>query len=144
MWLESEPGVGTTFYFTVRLRSAEESGPPAASSLPEVLQDLRVLIVEDNEASSRALRDLLQLWRMSPEIVFSGSEALELVREADKGGRPFQLVLLDCKLPDYDGLDLAQGIHALSLGDRPHLLLLASAARVLARTPANIRRLSVG
>jgi signal transduction histidine kinase/CheY-like chemotaxis protein/PAS domain-containing protein len=109
MWVESELGVGSTFHFTVRAKSAPA---PARAYLDEVqplLQGKRVLIVDDNETNRRILSRQAELWQMLPEATALPLEALSWVRE----GRPFDVAILDMQMPVMDGLSLAQEIRQL-------------------------------
>ena len=111
LWLESEAGRGSTFYFTVPLERVE---PPSEAILrgdPGNLRDLPVLVVDDNRTNRRILEEILTSWKMSVVSVGSGPHALEALAAADEDGRPFELVLLDCHMPEMDGFDVAEHIH---------------------------------
>ena len=110
LWMESEIGRGSTFYFTVPLERVE---PPSEAILrgdPGDLRDLSVLVVDDNQTNRRILEEILTSWKMSVVSVDSGSHALEALAAANRG-RPFELVLLDCHMPEMDGFDVAEHIH---------------------------------
>jgi PAS domain S-box-containing protein len=111
--LESEPGRGTTFWFTVELETQPHPEPVRPGSA-ESLADLKVLIVDDNESNRQILDQQIRSWRMRGECAASGSEALELLSERARQGQGFDLALLDMQMPGLDGLSLAQFIK----GDR--------------------------
>jgi PAS domain S-box-containing protein len=95
--VESEPGCGSTFLFTVRLPQAllqEER-----VRIPTELSGLAVLIVDENAASRLALESWLRAWRTEPTAVDNGSAAREMFRKAALAGRPFALVIFDSRLP---------------------------------------------
>jgi CheY-like chemotaxis protein len=140
IWLESEPGKGSTFQFTLRLGLASA----AAEALePEQLRGLAVLVVDDNATNRRCLVELLRRWHMAPVAAESGESALELL------GRPgaFPLVLLDAGMPGVDGFQVAEEVRRrpdlagtaillLSSGDPPRALARCRAlgvARCLAK-----------
>jgi PAS domain S-box-containing protein len=105
--VDSEPGRGSTFRFTVRLHRPllqEERGLPRA---PAALRGLPVLVVDDNAASRQHLEECLRRWQAEPTPVGGGAEALEALGWAADAGRPFGLVLLDSRLPGIDSLAVA-------------------------------------
>jgi signal transduction histidine kinase/DNA-binding response OmpR family regulator len=110
IWLESEPGKGSTFQFTAGFEMAEL---PAPESRPEpLLARLPVLIVDDNAVNRRILETQLTRWHTTPTVVASGREALTALMTAAQAGRPFVLVLLDVNMPDLDGFQVAEEIGA--------------------------------
>lgn len=98
IWLESEPGKGSVFHFTVRFgwRAAQEG----RSALD--CKGLRVLIVEDHPTSRRILADTLGQWNIEVHEAESGRSAIELVERANLAKAPFRCVLLDDTLPGTD------------------------------------------
>jgi PAS domain S-box-containing protein len=105
--VESEPGRGSTFRFTIRLQQAPLQPDRAGPRAPAELQDLRVLVVDDNAASRQTLLEWLREWRTEPTAVADGPAALEALGQAAAAGRPFALVVLDSRLPGTDALALA-------------------------------------
>ena len=105
IWLESEPGAGSTFHFTIALDVAATA---SASVAPAELAGLPVLIVDDNDVNRRILHSQATKWGMCPTVVCSGREALESLTAAAHEGRPFPLVLLDANMPDLDGFEVAR------------------------------------
>src|SRR5215204_2236597 len=89
--VRSEPGVGSTFWFTAklekRLESVRATPPPPAG-----LRDLRVLIVDDHETNRRILHKQITSWGMSDGMAKNGAEALELLRAAAEKGEAYDLV----------------------------------------------------
>ena len=123
LWMESEIGRGSTFYFTVPLERVE---PPSQAILrgdPDNLRDLPVLVVDDNQTSRRILEEILTSWKMSVMCVDSGPHALEALAAAHEDGRPFALVLLDCHMPEMDGFDVAEHIHKSSHRGAPDAVM---------------------
>jgi len=108
IWVESQPGVGSTFHFTAEF--AAQKSPASKLRLPETedLRDLRVLVVDDNAASREVLRDLLLEWHMKPELAEGGREALAQLAQANARKNPFRLVILDAHMPGVDGYDVAE------------------------------------
>ena len=110
--LESQPGEGTTFWFTVRLALAPGQRDQAARAPDPDLARVRALIVDDNAANRQILVHILSGWGMDPAAVSGAGPALEALRAARAAGRPFPLVLTDAHMPDVDGFTLVEFIRA--------------------------------
>ena len=108
--VESEPGRGSTFGFTIRLHRPLLQPDHAAARAPAELHGLRVLVVDDNATSRRTLEEWLRGWQTEPRVVADGTTALDELRRAAAVGRPFALVVLDSRLPGTDALALAAEI----------------------------------
>jgi two-component system, sensor histidine kinase and response regulator len=104
IWVDSEPGRGSTFQFTATLPVVDL---PSRTYDP-VLVNLPVLIVDDNEINRRIFHEMLTRWRMKPVAVDSGAAALLALADASRRGTPFSLVLLDANMPGMDGFTVAE------------------------------------
>jgi two-component system sensor histidine kinase/response regulator len=109
--LESTPGVGSTFCFTVNL---EASATDDQSRTPgdDDLSGLRALIVDDNPSNRSILKRMLERWRMLPECADSGPAGLACLEQAVAQGRPFRLALVDGRMPGMNGLEFMQRLRA--------------------------------
>ena len=121
----SEPGVGSTFWFTTRLEKRPEGGRTAPAPR-EGLRDLRVLIVDDHETNRRILQKQISSWGMEDGMATNGPEALELLRSAAESGEAYDLAVLDMQMPDMDGIQLARAISADPAISSTRLVLLTS------------------
>ena len=127
--VDSIPGQGSTFWFTAVF---EKQQGRACLIDKASLNDLRVLIVDDNETNRRILCGQTRCWGMVPTDCDSGARALELLREATSMGRQYDLAILDLMMPGMDGFELARAIKSdpdtasmplvmlTSFGDRQH------------------------
>jgi PAS domain S-box-containing protein len=106
--VDSEPGKGSTFSFTISLPVSSQAHIERS---PAELRGMRVLVVDDLEISRLTLRELLSSWQFQVTEAASGPEALELIAErANNPERAFELVLLDWKMPGMSGVDVARRI----------------------------------
>jgi len=124
LWLESEPGRGSTFHFTLRLGLPAAGRQPPPPPIP--FSGLSVLIVDDNATNRRILEARFRSWKMLPMAVSSGAAALAALRQAAQAGSPFSLALLDVQMPELDGLGLSQAIRSDPALAATPLLLLSS------------------
>ena len=108
--VESEEGRGSEFWFTVRLKRTSGDAGAAAPIAPVDLQDVRILVVDDNETNREILRVQLTAWGMDHAETESGTAALHLLRAAAAQGNPFQIGIIDMQMPGMDGKELARAI----------------------------------
>ncbi|HLY63712.1 MAG TPA: response regulator [Terriglobia bacterium] len=110
VWLESETGKGSTFYFTANFGKGHFAGARCPAQESVNLRDMPVLVVDDNATNLRILRETLVSWHMSPTVTSGGREALAILQKAHELGKPFPLVITDTQMPDMDGFGLAERI----------------------------------
>ena len=107
--LESEAGVGSTFWFTIRMAPAEAL-PTLPVHSPEILRGLRALVIDDNRTNRRILREQLQSWGMLVDETENGPAGLDRIRSAANTATPYRVVILDMQMPDMSGLDVARAV----------------------------------
>ena len=123
--LQSEPGRGSRFWFTVRL--LREPSPAEAPAPPRPdLRGLRVLVIDDNDTSRAFLEEQLRAWGLRTDGASDGRSALPRLRAALEAGDPYALVLLDADMPDLSGRQLVHAIHAAPALSRTPLVLLTA------------------
>ena len=120
---ESEPGVGSTFTFTIATTVAASERRVFLRREQPALDGRRVLVVDDNAVNREILVRLAGRWGMHVDAVASGAEAL-----AAAGGAAYDLVLLDMHMPAMDGLEVAARLRATP-APPPLVVLLTSVSR---------------
>jgi two-component system, sensor histidine kinase and response regulator len=132
--VDSEPGCGSTFWFTVRFGKQAEQGEQADRNVAVtrravedgLLRGLRVLIVDDNATNRTILHHQLSGWGMVDDAAADAAEALVKLRHAAASGAPFPLAVLDMQMPGMDGLSLARAIKADAAIASTRLIIMTS------------------
>jgi len=127
IWLESEPGAGTTVFFTLwmGLGSAKERDRTCL----ERLSALKVLIVDDNPAAREILADALHGVTVHVDSVGSGPEALAAVQQHDRSS-PYDVVFMDWQMPQMDGLEVTRRIRQdKRLSKQPAVVMVTAFGR---------------
>ena len=106
--VESEPGQGTTFSFTAEFGLGKEKAKKRYMPTPD-LQGMKVLVVDDNAASRDILRQMLESYSFSVSVATSGAEGITKLENADED-KPFELVIMDWKMPVMDGIEASRRI----------------------------------
>jgi signal transduction histidine kinase/DNA-binding response OmpR family regulator len=127
--VESEPGKGSTFRFTARMEVGQARLIPARLP-PEDLKRLRVLIVDDNAASREILREVFSSWSIQADLAASAAEALSALQDGTSRNAPYDLVLMDWKMPGVDGLEAARQIQEKAgLAKLPTVMMVSAYGR---------------
>lgn len=122
IWLESEPGRGTIFHFTVHVEKARQITDKNLDQLTKNIKNRRVLIVDDNPTNCRILHHLASKWKMIPKIATSAQQALDMIT----AGQMFDLAIIDMQMPDMDGMTLARNLNQRFGKYKLPLILLSS------------------
>ncbi len=129
LWVESVPGRGSTFHFTVRLRVGNGSVAGRIRVPPPKLDGMPVLVVDDNATNRQILVEVLSRWKMRPEAADCGAAALAMLQRASDAGTHYPLVLLDAHMPGFDGFAVAERIKAMPALAGAAVLMLTSSGR---------------
>lgn len=121
--VESSPGAGSTFWCVIPLRRTAEE---AITRPPPALNDLRVLIVDDNESNRLVLAEQLRAWHLRPTPLDGGQGALQALRTATDQRTPYDLAIIDMMMPRMNGVELGRRITTDPRIRPLHLILLTS------------------
>ncbi len=105
--VESEPGKGSNFYFTAVFEKGSEQ--PVHETVPETLDGLNVLVVDDNAITRNILSNYLKSFKFNVTTVHNGEEA---ILQLEKAGNHYELILMDWRMPGMDGIETAKRIRA--------------------------------
>jgi len=111
IWVESEPGRGTKFYFTVHMPSS--AAPVRSLASPQGSREIRALVVDDNVTNRRILQSVLEKWGMHTILAESARVALQKLAQASDAATSFNLIVADLHMPEMDGLQLVQELRKL-------------------------------
>ena len=128
IWVESEPGKGSTFSFTADFGLGKETVKKRFVPSPDI-RGLKVLVVDDNATSRQIFQDILESFSFEVFLAASGKDALEEIERADKD-KPFELVIMDWKMPGMDGIECSKRVKGhKGLNKIPAIVLVTAYGR---------------
>jgi CheY-like chemotaxis protein/nitrogen-specific signal transduction histidine kinase/HPt (histidine-containing phosphotransfer) domain-containing protein len=125
IWVESTPGEGSTFSFTIRAEAAKGLGDGSSETLQTLLANKRILIVDDNSTNRQILSLHTSSWGMIPRAAASGPEALGWI----SSGEQFDIAVIDMQMPMMDGMMLATNIRDYRDAESLPMIMLSSLDR---------------
>jgi signal transduction histidine kinase/ActR/RegA family two-component response regulator len=128
MWVRSEAGAGSQFYFTLPTESAPAVAEPAEAGNPfdvtlSTRIPLRILVAEDNGVNRKVVLAMLHRFGYEADMALNGREALDAARR-----QPYDVMLMDIQMPEMDGLDATRAILALGSKAPPCIIGLSANA----------------
>ena len=127
--IESEPGQGSTFRFSASFRRADPSSVPDVATVPQSVDGLPALIVDDNETNRQILEEMLTAWGLVPQCVSGAEAGFTRLVEMQRAGTPFQLLVTDVNMPDVDGFQFVENVRNDPTLQAIPILMLTSADR---------------
>jgi two-component system, sensor histidine kinase and response regulator len=126
MWVESEVGRGSAFFFTAAFDRPQTAAREPLLDKSRALDGLRVLVVDDNATNRRILQEMLASWHMTPMTVADAESALDALRLAVAESKPFDVIIADRQMPGVDGFMLARRVRREKpLGRTPIVMLMS-------------------
>jgi len=128
IWVESEVGKGSTFHFTAQFGVTSNSAGEVVPFDSECLRDTCVLVVDDNATSRAILKKVLANWGARVTLASGADEGVLFLEQAHRALQPFQLILLDLRMPGIDGLGFCNLIREKSIFGEAQTILMSPLA----------------
>jgi signal transduction histidine kinase/DNA-binding response OmpR family regulator len=128
IWAESEPGKGSTFHFYAKFGLQAE---PMARRMfrAEELLGVRVLVVDDNASAREILSTMAKSFGLEVDVAWDGSQALRMIAAAARKTLPYDLVLMDWKMPVMDGVETVKRLHDEHPAKVPAVIMVTAYGR---------------
>ena len=128
IWVESDPGKGSTFHFHARFGLQREPVPRRMFRADE-LQGVRAMVVDDNTSAREILAGMARGFGLEVDAAEDGTKALQMAAEAQARERPYDLVLMDWKMPVMDGIETVQRLKSGTLKPTPAVVMVTAYGR---------------
>jgi PAS domain S-box-containing protein len=129
IWVESETGKGTTFYFSVLLKLQSGHKKRIQPLAEPVLRGIEALIIDDNSTNRMILREMLSGWGIIVSEADRGEKGITELRKKAQSDSPVKIVLLDYRMPEMDGLKTAEIIKADPMISETVIIMITSEQR---------------
>jgi len=128
IWVESEPGLGSTFQFFARFDVLPDEDDPLALLQDIELRGMRALVVDDNASTRQIIQEIIENWGMLSETASGTEEAQHIISQAEASGKIFHLVLVDSEMPGSNGHALCRWIKNRKAFDSNVVMMLSLAS----------------
>jgi two-component system sensor histidine kinase/response regulator len=127
MWVESEVGKGSKFCFTAIFKPQEKKRKETFIKPGEIdVKGISTLIVDDNATNRLILREILSAWEAEVTEAAGGKEAISIIKSKYKKNKQYDLVLLDCRMPEIDGMGVAKFLREQKNSEATTIMMLSS------------------
>jgi PAS domain S-box-containing protein len=142
IWVDSEPGKGSTFHFHARF--GLQAQPMARRMFrAEELLGVRVLVVDDNASAREILSTMAKNFGLEVDVAWDGRQALEMIAVAERKALPYDLVLMDWKMPVMDGVETVKRLQDEQLARVPAVIMVTAYGREEALASAAQQRVTI-
>ncbi len=142
IWVESDPGKGSVFHFHARFGLQADPMPRRMYRASELI-GLRVLVVDDNASAREILSTMSKNIGLEVDVAWDGAQALKLLAQAEKKSLPYDLVLMDWKMPVMDGVETIGQLQTAQLSHLPAVIMVTAYGREEALVLAQQRGVSL-
>lgn len=142
IWVESQLGKGSTFHFQVSFGTSEDIFSRRMFHAGELL-GVRVLVVDDNMSAREILSTMARTFGLEVDAAWDGAQALDMLAKADSHGLPYDLVLMDWKMPKLDGIETVQRMLQAGLTQTPAVIMVTAFGRKEALESARQREIPI-
>ena len=142
IWVDSTVGQGSTFHFHARFGLQANPRPRRMFRADELL-GLRVLVVDDNAAAREILSTIARTFGLEVDVAWSGQQALEMVARSSSQQLPYDLILMDWKMPQMDGVETVRRLQSDHSGHLPAVIMVTAYGREDALNSAALRQVQL-
>lgn len=128
--VESHQGKGSTFWFSAYFNEDTSVFQEPINEESEV-NGLKVLVVDDNTTNLQIFRKYLEFWCCEVEEVTNPRHGIDQIKEAINSGNPFDIILVDCQMPEMDGLSFAKQVNKIFTNNPVRMVMLSSIADII-------------
>ncbi|MES2951798.1 MAG: response regulator [Pseudomonadota bacterium] len=128
IWVESEAGKGSSFHFHARFGVQDQPMARRMFTADELL-GVRVLVVDDNASAREILSAMARSFGLEVDAAWNGAQALQMVAQADHKALPYDLVLMDWKMPAMDGVEAVRQLREEHLSQVPTIIMVTAYGR---------------